>query len=440
MLSDVLSDFVSLRIAACDLNGQMRGKRLPADFASKVQKGAVRMPLSALNVDIWGADIENSPLVFETGDADGYMQPTGRGAVPMPWLPSAAALVPATMLNEDKTPFEGDPRRALERVLERYAARGWNVRAATEMEFYLVNDQGGLGPVNHPHTGRPLENTEVLSLAELDAFEPFFTELYSGCAAMGIPAQSAIAEAGVGQFEIDIDHRDALTAADNAWLFKTLAKGLARAHNMAATFMAKPFPNDSGTGLHVHFSVVDSKGNNVFDNGTDEGNETLRHAVAGCLDAMQGSTLIFAPHGASYERMVPDAHAPTAVCWGYENRTAAIRIPAGPPAARRIEHRVAGGDINPYLHLAAVLGAAIDGVERAEEPPVPITGNAYEEDHPQLEANWEDALKRFESDPAIARIFHPLLIENLVMTKRQEIRISKQIAPEDVWKTYLEAV
>ncbi|MBU2982759.1 glutamine synthetase family protein [Lentibacter algarum] len=431
-------DYTSLRIAACDLNGQMRGKRLPTEFANKVEKGAVRMPVSALNVDIWGADIEDSPLVFESGDADGFLMPTGRGALPMPWLSSDAALVPATMLNEDESPFEGDPRRALERVLERYAARGWQVRAATEMEFYLVDDQKGLGPVSHPQTGRPLENTEVLSLAELDAFESFFDQLYQACDEMGIPAQSAIAEAGIGQFEIDIDHRDALEAADNAWLFKALVKGLARQNDMAATFMAKPFADDAGTGLHVHFSVVDAEGNNIFDDGSELGNATLLNAVAGCLEAMAASTLIFAPHGPSYDRMVPGAHAPTAICWGYENRTAALRIPAGPPQARRIEHRLAGGDINPYLHLAAVLGAAIDGIEREALAPAPIAGNAYEEDHPQLATSWADAIHQFENDAAIKRIFHPLLIENLVMTKRQEMRLLAQIEPEDVWKTYLE--
>ena len=430
--------YTSLRIAACDLNGQMRGKRLPAEFTNKVNKGAVRMPLSVLNVDIWGADIENSPLVFESGDADGYLMPTGRGPLPMPWLKSDAALVPATMLNEDETPFEGDPRRALERVLERYAARGWTVQAATEMEFYLVDDQDKVCTVNHPHTGRPLKNTEILSLAELDAFEPFFNELYAACEAMQIPAQSAIAEGGIGQFEIDIDHRDAMTAADNAWLFKALVKGLARNNSMAATFMPKPFPDDAGTGLHLHFSVVDEVGNNVFDDGSDTGNDTLKQAVAGCLEAMAASTLIFAPHGPSYDRMVPGAHAPTAICWGYENRTAALRIPAGPPQARRIEHRLAGGDINPYLHLAAVLGAAMDGIDRGAVPPAAIIGNAYEDDQPQLATSWAEAIDAFENSSEIARIFHPLLIENLIMTKRQELRLLNEIAPEDIWKSYLD--
>jgi len=349
--------------------------------------------------------------------------------------------MPATMLKEDQTPFEGDPRRALERVLERYAARGWEVRAAAEMEFYLVDDSGDVPvPVKNPRTGRPLVGANILSLAELDAFEPFFNALYRACDVMDIPAQTAISEVGTGQFEIDINHRDALEAADNAWLFKSMVKGIARLHNMAATFMPKPFAADAGTGLHVHFSVVDSAGLNVFDDGSETGNDTLRHAVAGCLEAMRASTLVFAPHGPSYDRIVPGEHAPISVCWGYENRTAAIRIPAGPPAGRRIEHRIAGGDTNIYLHLAAVLGAAMDGIERQAEPPAPITGNAYEGNHPELVTNWADAIDLFETDPLIARIFHPRLVENLGMTKRQELRLLADIPADEHWKTYLETV
>lgn len=435
------TDLKSLRIAAPDLNGRMRGKRLPSDFQGKVEDGKVRMPLSVLNLDIWGADIEGSPLVFETGDADGFLRPTRRGLVPMPWLAGEAFLMPATMMNEDGTPFEGDPRRALARVLERFAARGWHVRAAFEMEFYLVDDaEDELTPALNPQTGRELQAAEICSLDELDAFEPFFNALYAACAEMNIPAQSALSEAGVGQFEIDIDHREAMEAADNAWLFKALLKGLARNHKMAASFMPKPFEDDAGTGMHVHFSVVDAEGRNIFDDGSEEGNDVLRAAVAGCLEAMRASTLIFAPHGASYDRMVPGAHAPTAVCWGYENRTVAIRIPAGPPAARRIEHRVAGGDINPYLHLAAILGAALDGIEREAKPPAPVDGNAYDEDRPELARSWDEAITLFDKSDAIKRIFHAQLIENLVMTKRQELRLLADIPEDERWKTYLESV
>ncbi len=435
-----LSQYRSLRAAACDLNGQMRGKRMAMAEQHGIAKG-VRMPLSVLNVDIWGADIAGSPLVFETGDADGVLVPTERGVLPMPWLDSPAGLVPMWMQTEDGAPFDGDPRQALARVLAAYADRGLQVVAATEMEFFLVDDSGSeMAPPVNPLTGRPLQGTAILSIRQLDAFDAFFTELYEACAAMDIPAGSAISEAGLGQFEVTLAHTDAMKAADDAWLFKAVAKGLARRHGMAATFMAKPYLGDAGNGMHMHFSVLDRDGHNVFDNGGPEGTDLLRQAVAGCLRAMPASTLVFAPHGPSYDRYTPGAHAPTGAGWAYENRTAAIRIPSGPAQARRIEHRVAGGDINPYLMMAAVLGAALTGIEDGLTPPAPITGNAYDCDLPQMAGDWASAIAMFETDPIIARIFTPLMIDNLLMTKRQELGRLAELSPEAVWKLYLEAV
>ena len=436
-----LSTYQTFRVAACDLNGRMRGKRVPGDYASKLDKGSVRMPLSALNVDIFGADIVDSPLVFESGDADGIMMPTERGAMPVPWLAVDQPLVPMVMHNDDGTPFMGDPRHALVSVLDRYAARGWQVIAATELEFTLVDDsEETLNTVRDPRSGRRLTAPGVLSLAQMDAFDPFLSALYQGCQDMGIPAQTATSEAGIGQFEITLNHQNALRAADDTWAFKTLIKGLARQHGFAATFMAKPFADDSGNGMHLHFSVLDSDGKNVFDDGTDAGTDVMRAAVAGCIAAMPGSTLIFAPHANSYTRLVPGAHAPTGAGWAYENRTAAIRIPGGPPAARRIEHRVSGGDITPYLTFAAILGAAIVGVEDGLTPPAPLTGNAYEQDLPQLAPDWATAIDVFEADPMVARIFPPEIIANLLMTKRQELRLMSDIPEAEHWKTYLETV
>ncbi len=437
-----MSSLATIRIAACDLNGQMRGKRMPSELAEKLDEGSARMPISTLNVDLFGCDIENSPLVFETGDADGVMFPTERGAVPMPWLASESALVPMTMHFDDGRPFLGDPRQVLAEVLDRYQARGWSVVAATEMEFTLLDASGDAPqPPLNPMTGRPVKNEAVLALGQLDAFDAFFTDLYEGAEAMGIPAQSAISEAGLGQFEINLNHQDAMRCADDAWLFKALVRGTARKHGFAATFMAKPIPDDAGNGMHVHFSVLDADGNNIFDDGTDRGSELLRHAVAGCVNAMPSSTLIFAPHGNSYERLVPGAHAPTGAAWAYENRTAAIRIPGGSPKARRIEHRVAGGDVNPYLMLATVLAAALIGIEDQATPPEPITGNAYDiPDLPQLAPDWQAAIDRFEQDPLIARMLPAMTIRNMVMTKRQELRRFAEKPSETHWLSYLEAV
>ncbi|MCG7493027.1 glutamine synthetase family protein [Thalassobius sp. Cn5-15] len=434
-------DVRSVRLAAADLNGVPRGKRIPSQFAGKLAEGTARFPYSVLNLDIWGGDIENSPLVFESGDQDGFLHMTDRGPLPMPWLDNPAALVPVWMVHEDGTPYDGDPRHALQRVLDRYTARGLSPVAAVELEFFLVDDSGeGLEMPALPTTGKKRARPDILSLATLDAFDGFFSDLYAACDAMGIPADAAISEAAKGQFEINLMHGDAMKAADDAWLFKMLVKGLARKHGCAATFMTKPYADEAGTGLHTHFSVLDQDGNNVFDDGSDTGSDTLRHAIAGCMAAMRDSTLVFAPHAASYDRMVPGAHAPTSICWAHENRTAAIRVPSGPPQARRIEHRVAGGDVNPYLMLAAILGAALNGIEDGVEPPAPITGNSYDQELPQIITDWAEAIDTFETSAEVARLFPTELIRNMVLTKRQELREIANMDAAERLETYLESV
>ena len=169
-----------------------------------------------------------------------------------------------------------------------------------------------------PRSGKRRKAAETLALRALDAFDTFFTDLYDACEAMDIPADTAISEAGLGQFEINLMHGDdALRAADDAWLLKLLVKGLARRHGFAASFMAKPYTEYPGNGLHTHFSVLNAAGYNVFVNGTPEGSDMLHHAIGGCLAAMADSTLLFAPHANSYDRLVPEKHAPTGVCWAY---------------------------------------------------------------------------------------------------------------------------
>ena len=433
----------TIRVAAADLNGQARGKRIPARFADKVVKDGTRFPFSVLNLDIWGEDIDDSPLVFEQGDQDGILRPTERGFMPMPWLEAPTALLPIWMFRENGQPYEGDPRQALNAVVQRYKARGLTPVVAVELEFFLIDDSGRKLQVPlSPRSGKRRKAAETLSIRALDAFDTFFTDLYDACEAMDIPADTSTSETGLGQFEVNLMHcDDALRAADDAWLFKMLVKGLARRHGFAASFMAKPYPEYSGSGLHTHFSVLDQKGDNIFDSGGPKGTAVLRQAVAGCLKAMADSTLVFAPHANSYERLVPDAHAPTAICWGYENRTAAIRIPAGSAAARRIEHRVAGGDVNPYLMLTVILGAALNGIEDAEDAPPPIVGNAYAVDGlAQIPTTWAEAIDAFENSTEMPRIFSRDLIRNLVQTKRQELHYLAELSPEEQVELYLDTV
>lgn len=436
-------DVRTIRVAAADLNGQARGKRVPARFADKVVKDGTRFPFSVLNLDIWGEDIDDSPLVFEQGDQDGVLKPTERGFMPMPWLEAPTALLPIWMFRENGTPYEGDPRHALRAVVDRFKARGLTPVCAMELEFFLIDDSGKTMQVPaSPRSGKRRKAAETLSIRALDAFDTFFTDLYDACEAMDIPADTTTSETGLGQFEVNLMHcDDPLRAADDAWLFKMLVKGLARRHGFAASFMAKPYPEYSGSGLHTHFSLIDEKGDNVFDSGGPKGTAIMRHAVAGCLNAMRDSALIFAPHQNSYERLVPGKHAPTSIAWGYENRTTAIRIPAGSTSARRIEHRVAGGDVNPYLMLAAILGAALDGIENEMDPPSPIVGNAYAlDDLPQIPATWEDAIDALEQSSIVPRFIHAELIKNLISTKRQELHYIGELTEQERVELYLDTV
>jgi len=444
-MTDFLADhpgIKALRTMVADLNGQARGKRVARRFADKILREGVRFPYSALNLDIRGEDIAGSPLVFDTGDADGVLKPTERGFLPVPWLDTPTALLPVWMFHGDGRPFDGCPRQALARVLSRYRARRLTPVVATELEFYIVDDRGrGLRVPPSPRSGKRRRQAELLGLRPLDAWDGFLTALYDACEAMDIPANATISEAGPGQFEIDLAHQpDAMKAADDAWLFKILARGLARKHGFAASFMAKPYPDCAGSGLHSHFSILDHAGRNIFDDGGATGSAALGHAVAGCLSAMSDAMLIFAPHASSYDRLVPGAHAPTGVAWAHENRTAALRVPGGAPGARRIEHRVAGGCVNPYLFLAAILGAALDGIEDGVPPPPPITGNAYEQDLEQLPHTWAAAIDRFAASDRIARVFAPDLIANFLAAKRQESRYADRLGAEERQALYLETV
>lgn len=435
-------DVKTIRVAAADLNGVARGKRMPARFAPKMMEEGTKFPYSVLNLDIWGEDIDDSPLVFESGDPDGILMPTERGFLPMPWLDAPTALLPLWMFHPDGSPYDGDPRQALARVVERYKAAGLVPVVATELEFFLIDDSGRqLRVAPSPKSGKRRTGGEVLSLRALDAFDQFFTTLYDACEMMDIPADTSISEAGPGQFEINLMHQaDPMKAADDTWLFKMLVKGVARSYGFAASFMAKPYEAWPGNGMHMHFSILTEDGRNIFDNGGEEGTEAMRHAVAGCLRAMPGSTLLFAPHENSYDRLVPNAHAPTGIGWAYENRTAAIRIPSSSPKARRIEHRVAGGDVNPYLTVATILGAALNGIEDKVEPPKPFKGNAYDKHLQQLPGDWGAAIEAFDKCSDIRRNFPQHLIENYLMTKRQELHYMAELTDEETVELYLDTV
>ena len=435
-------DVDSITVAVCDINGVLRGKRIPVDQLKNALSSGVRMPQSACTLDIFGRDIEDSELVLDSGDADGVCVPTARGVITRSWDEKPSGFLQVMLGKEDGTPVGADSRQALATVLKRFKEKGLTPVVAMEMEFYLTSVTNGIPRTpTLPDAHRPLAMDNILSVSELDALSDFFDDIYVACNAHGIAADSAVSEGGAGQYEINLLHTaDAMKAADDALLFKTIVKSIARQHGFHATFMAKPFGDTAGNGLHVHFSVVDEDGKNIFDDGTDKGSEALQFAVGGLIKAMQESTLIFAPHQNSYRRMRPGSFAPISAAWGYENRSCAIRIPGGTHAARRIEHRVSGADANPYLMLAVILGAALIGIEDKILPPPPLRGNAYEANAPQLPLDWLTAIVAFSSGTTIARILDPLLVRLYAQAKHQELTHFLGIVSGAEYHAYLETV
>ena len=420
----------------CDISGAWRGKRLPIEQAAKIFNGSMRLPKSIVGVDIWGEDPETSILVYEDGDPDGFCQPTGRGILEQNWSETPSGLIPVTITDQEGKPFLGDPRQVLVDVISRFKAKGLKPVCALELEFYLYDPtRMPPRPPKSPRDGSRLDEINVLALDEIEIFDSFFNDVYSACKLQGIELDAAISENGSGQFEINFMHSDdPLKAADDAVFFKRIVKGIARKHGFGATFMAKPYGDTAGSGLHMHMSIVDENGQNVFDDGSDEGSDVLRHAVGGILANLTELTLIFAPHRNSFRRLTPRAHAPTEVAWAYENRTTAVRIPNSSNQNRRIEHRVAGSDANPYLVAAAVLGSALWGMERKIEPPAP------ESNGEELPENWDAAFWAFEEGANVKSILNPTIHHMILDIKRQEIARFNGVVSHFEYQTYLGSV
>jgi glutamine synthetase len=408
--------------AICDMNGIFRGKRVPAEKLAKLETDGIRMPMSSIGVDVWGTDVMGTQLTFERGDLDGICTPTGRTPLDLGKGSGRSCLLPMWMAKEDGTPYFADSRHLLASVLGRYEKAGLRAVMATEVEFYLLDptEEGACPATGVP--GSPSRHFDnIYSLEELDAFAPFLDDVYAAARADGIAIEAATAEGSQRQFEFNLVHGpDALKIADDTIYFKQIIRNVARRHGYLASFMAKPYPEHAGSGLHVHFSIVDGDGRNIFDNGQDTGSDSMLHAVGGLIQAMPEMTLVFAPHLNSYRRLAPGGLAPTKAAWGYENRTAALRIPAGPFAARRIEHRVAGADANPYLVLAAILSAALDGISSRNTPPAPVTSNSHDVDARPLARDWRQALEWFAESESVGKLLHPEFAAAFAACKQQE--------------------
>lgn len=410
-----------------DLSGIMRGKRISAKGLHKIFEDGIRMPASIFALNVLGQNVEGTGLLWRIGDADFPVMPADERIRPTPWAREGTAHLLMTMLDDAGAPHYADPRQALAGVLRRFHERGLMPVVAPELEFFLLDREaaarGDILPPLYPGSPYRDDQNHVYGLAPLEAFSDVMAEIIHACEAQGIPADAASTEYAPGQFEINLKHSsDVMLAADNAVLMKRTVKAVAARHGLEATFMAKPMADDAGSGLHLHVSILDEAGRNIFDDGQTDASAPLRHAIGGLAASMAESMAIFAPNANSYRRIRGRSYAPIAPRWGMNNRTVAFRIPGGPLAARRVEHRVAGADANIHLTIAAVLAGMHWGLENKLDPGPMSKGNAYVEgESPDVPMHWHEALARLEAGKILPQYIDPRTVKLYAATKRGEM-------------------
>ena len=423
---DANPDITSIHVIWTDICGVARGKILRRDELVPAWKDGRFMPISALVLDITGQDVPETGLVFDEGDRDMLLWPVLGSLVRIPWMEEPTAQYLASVRDLDGTPHFADPRNALEAIVKRFQTElNMTPVGAVEVEFFLMDRASAIAgepraPKSLINEHRP-QHYQAYYLQDLDDFAPFFKDLYAYCEAQGLPAKTLISEYAPGQMEIVLRHRaDVLKACDEGIMLKRLIKATAEKHGMAATFMAKPYAQWTGSGMHIHVSLGDEKGNNLFAADDPMQNELLLHSIGGLKAAMAESMLIFAPNANSYRRFRRNSYAPVSASWGINNRTVSIRIPAGAANACHIEHRPSGADANPYLVMAAILAGMHYGITEKADPGNPVVGNGYEKRAKYIPGNWFDAIDAFWRASILKEYFGKPFVDTYCTIKEVE--------------------
>ncbi len=427
-----------------DLCGIIRGKRYPIEDLHKILTKGITIPASVFLLSVTGSTHDPLGMGISDGDPDHLLVPIEGMLKPVLWAERPLAQVYMTMQDPAGKPSWVDPRNVLRRVVERFSDMGLTPVVALELEFYLIDKErtrfGAPRPPISPRSKQRDTATQVYSITELEAFAGLLADITGACDAQAIPYGAITTEYAPGQFEINLDHvPDPLLAADHAVLLKRAVKGCARRHDLQATFAPKPYPEESGSGLHAHVSLIDREGRNVLDNGANGPSDLLRHAIGGCLAMMPASMALFAPNPNGFRRYRANNFVPVSRCWGIENRSAAVRVPMGDAASRRIEHRIAGADANPYLALASILAAMHHGIVKEIDPGPPSTGNLGMEVDPEIPNRAYRALDVMQESAVLQDYFGADYVEAYVTTKRAEMdEFYEQLSPtEYAW--YLQA-
>jgi glutamine synthetase len=422
---DANPDIRQIYLIYTDLGGVQRGKLLTRAELLPAWENGRFMACSAMSMDVTGRDVEETGMIWETGDADHLLWPVPGTLKRKPWgnVPQAQYL--GSFHELDGKGAIAEPRHALKRVIDRFEEFGLKPVAAVELEFYLLDRDHALAGRPQPPKGLTVpeqqRHYQGYYLQDLEDFAPLFNDLYAAAEAQELPIEALLSEYSPGQMEIGLRYRtDALQACDEAIQFKRLVKAVAEKHGLMASFMAKPYSNWSGCGMHLHVSLAGDDGKNIFASDEEIANELLRQAIGGMKATMAEGMAIFAPNANSYRRFRKASYAPIAPNWGFNNRSVSLRIPAGKGQARHVEHRASGADANPYLAMAAVLAGVHHGLKNRMDPGPMVEGNGYEQPADPMPTNWFAALEKFKNSDFIADYFGTTFVDIFATIKEIE--------------------
>ncbi|OHX14320.1 glutamine synthetase family protein [Chromobacterium sphagni] len=403
-----------------DMTGLARGKIVPRHKYNPAE--GLRLPEAVLSMTVTG-DYPDRDFT-SVADPDMKLIPDASTLRPVPWNKE-----PTAQIIHDCYSFAGQavdlaPRNVLKRILKLYEDKGWKAVIAPEMEFYLVEIQPDEDMPLRPPVGRTRRTEAGMQSFSIDAvneYDDIFDVMYDWCEAQGLALDTLIHEMGTAQMEINLDHGDPLELADQVFLFKRTVREVAIRNNMYATFMAKPMQGQPGSAMHLHQSVVDADGRNIFSQADGNPSPAFLHFIGGLQRYLPAAMPFFAPYVNSYRRLSRYTSAPINLSWGYDNRTCGLRVPHSGPEARRVENRLAGVDVNPYLAMAASLACGYLGMREKIQPSDPLSGSAYEQPH-QLPRHLDDAVDTLLRCKPLAELFGEHFVETYAAIKEAEYR------------------
>jgi glutamine synthetase len=417
-------------LAIPDMQGRLVGKRLTArHFLDEVVPHGAEGCNYLLATDVDMRPVPGYAMAsWDLGYGDFVMKPDMSTLRALPWL-EGTALCLADVEWENGDPVVASPRGILRGQLERLAERGWTANVGTELEFMIFNhtyedawERGyrDLKPANLYSTDYSLSGTARL--------EPLIRRIRNSMVAAGMTVENSKGECNLGQHEINFRYSDALTMADNHVIYKSGAKEIASLEERAISFMAK-YDEREGNSCHIHLSLAAKDGSNAF--AADEAR--FHRFLAGQLDCLRELCLLYAPNVNSYKRFVPGAFAPTAVAWGRDNRTCALRV-VGHGEGLRLENRLPGADVNPYLAIAAMIAAGLHGIDSNVDLEPAFDGNAYESDKPRVPQNLRHAQELFAQSGVAREAFGEEVVSHYVNAAQVELDSFEKAVTD--WEMY----